>query len=237
MSKAPWHVRKMRGLTYCFLSVAWIGIAVSAALDSPDPRHAWIAARQLYGLWALGLLVTSMVAGPLSSVLPWLPFRGHLVMSRRAIGVSSFGMAVSHAGCYLGPMIHSGNWRDLYAGNLWMCGLLIGLAILVALAVLACTSRRKVVRSLSPGRWKRLHRLVYVLLPAALLHATFTGTDFGVNKGPDVIGDADAGCLVGMVSFSLVWLVLFGLRKHHLRWTPVILQRSPSRGASGPFPG
>ena len=64
-----------------------------------------------------------------------------------------------------------------------------------------------------------------MLLPAALLHATFVGADFGVNKAPDVTAEADAGCLVTMSLISLAWLILFILRKRRVRWTPPIFQR------------
>ena len=233
MSKAPWHLRNIRRLVYFGVGVALVGIAISAVLDSPDAAKAWIAARQLYGLWALVLLLASMLPGPLIFVFPWFPFKAHLILGRRAIGISSFVMAAAHVTCYLGPIASSGAWRNLYTpGNLWVCGLVIGLAALAALAVLALTSRRKSIRSLGPGNWKRLHKMVYLLLPAALLHASFVGTDFGINKGPDVAGEVDAGCLVAMVLISLAWVILFWLRKHHVRWAPSFLKRNQHREAS-----
>jgi sulfoxide reductase heme-binding subunit YedZ len=235
MPRVPWHLSYVRALIGCSAAVAWIGIAVVSWIDSPDAAQAWISARQLYGLWALALLVASMLPGPLGFVLPWLPLKAHLVLGRRAAGISAFFMAVSHAACYLGPIAYSGAWRSLYApGVLWIAGLLIGLPVLAGLAVLASTSRATAVRSLGPRRWKRLHRMVYFLLPAALLHAIFIGTDFGLNKGPDVAGEGDAGCLFGMVSLSLAWLILYALRRSRMRWTPSILQRAHPRWISGP---
>lgn len=229
MSRVPWHLRKVRNLIYVALILAIVGIAVSSALDAPNATQAWVAARELYGLWALSLLLASMLPGPLSFVLPWFPLKAHLVMGRRALGISSFVMAVAHVSCYLGPTLFR-NWRSLYTpGALWLAGLLIGFAVFTDLVVLAFTSRRRAIRSLGPRRWKRWHQAVYLLLPSALLHATFLGTDFGVNKGPDVTAEVDTGCLVTMLAVSLAWLTLFILRKRRMRWTPAMLQRNKQR--------
>ncbi|MGA2262915.1 MAG: ferric reductase-like transmembrane domain-containing protein [Acidobacteriota bacterium] len=225
MSRVPWHLRKVRTLIYVALIFAILGVAVSSALDAPDATHAWVEARELYGLWALSLLLTSMLAGPLSFVLPWVPLKAHLILGRKAIGVSAFVLAVSHVACYLGPTLLR-NWSSLFSpGRLWIAGLLLGLAAFADMATLAITSRRKAIRRLGPHRWKRLHRSIYLLLPATLLHATFVGADFGVNKGPDVITDVDAGCLVTMLSLAMAWLILLILRKKRLRWTPAIFRR------------
>jgi DMSO/TMAO reductase YedYZ heme-binding membrane subunit len=225
MASKPWHLRNIRKMVYLALIVAVIGIAISSALDSADPTHAWIAARELYGLWALALLLASMLPGPLIFVFPWLPFKGHLLLGRRALGVSAFVLAVAHVASYLGPVLIR-DWHDLYApGRLWLAGLLIGLAAFADLAVLAVTSRRQAIRNLGPGRWKKWHKSVYMLLPVVLLHASFVGTDFGMNKGSDVTAEVDAGCLVAMLLISLAWLILFILRKRRLRWIPPIFQR------------
>jgi len=202
--------------------VVWIGY--SSVSDAPNPAQAWVQAREFYGLWALALLVTSMLPGPLNFVLPWLPIRGHLVLGRRALGVSAFILAVLHVACYLWPTIRR-NWHELYTpGTLWIAGLALGLVLFSAMATLAYTSRNSAVRRLGPQRWKRWHRSVYVLLPAALLHAIFLGADFGLNKGPDVVAEADAGCLVTMLLVAGAWLLLFVLRRRRVRWTPRMLQ-------------
>jgi DMSO/TMAO reductase YedYZ heme-binding membrane subunit len=226
MAKIPWHLRNIPKLAYLALLVVTLGIAISSALDSSDPAHAWIVARELYGLWALALLLAAMLAGPLIFVLPWLPFKGHLLLGRRALGISAFALAVAHVASYLGPVL-TRDWHDLYyPGRLWLAGLLIGFATFADLAVLAFTSRRRAIRSLGAAKWKRWHKSVYTLLPLALLHAIFVGADFGVNKGPDVTAEADAGCLVAMLLISLAWLFLFMLRKRRIRWIPSIFQKS-----------
>jgi DMSO/TMAO reductase YedYZ heme-binding membrane subunit len=213
---------------YLGLGAAVAGIGYTSGSGATDVYQASVTARQLFGLWALALLVASMLPGPLIFVLPWLPLKGHLTLGRRALGVSAFVLACSHVIAYLGPTT-SRDWRDLYApGPLWVSGLTLGLALFAAMTVLAFTSRDRAVRQLGPHRWKRWHRSVYVLLPLALLHATFVGADFGLNKGPDVRNAPDAGCLVAMCVACAAWLSLFLLRRFRIRWTPRLLRRRPA---------
>ncbi|HEY6333826.1 MAG TPA: ferric reductase-like transmembrane domain-containing protein [Blastocatellia bacterium] len=178
-------------------------------------------ARELYGLWALALLLTAMVIGPLIFVLPWLPLRGELAIARRALGVAAFVFASCHVICYLVPTLLR-NWHLLYTpGKLWIAGLLLGVPMLVLMGALAFTSSDASVHRLGGHRWKRLHRSVYILLPIAFVHGIFLGTDFGVNKGPDVTGEPDAGSLIGMLVFASAWLTLFLLRRKRIRWAPL----------------
>jgi DMSO/TMAO reductase YedYZ heme-binding membrane subunit len=216
--KQPWHIRNIRNLIYAGLFAIAVGIAVVSYSSAPDATQAWVGARELYGLWALVLLLSAMVAGPLNFVLPWLPVRAHLILGRRALGVSAFVLASLHVGSYVGPTLYH-DWHQLYTpGKLWVAGLLIGIPLLVDMTVLAITSRDDAVRQLGPRRWKKWHRSVYLALPIALLHGTFVGADFGVNKGPDVPGEPDAGSLIGMLIFAAAWLVLFILRKRRIRF-------------------
>jgi DMSO/TMAO reductase YedYZ heme-binding membrane subunit len=174
--------------------------------------------REFYGLWALALLITAMAPGPLTFVLPWLPMKGHLMLARRAFGVSAFVLATLHACTYIGPTAYR-NWRELYTpGSLWIAGLGLGLLLYIDMALLAFTSRDSAVRRLGPQRWKKWHRTVYLLLPLALIHATFLGVDFGLNKGPDVPGQPDAGSLIGMLLAAGTWFLLFYLRRRRIRF-------------------
>lgn len=225
MSKTPWHLRNIRKIIYIALALTVILIGYFSVSESPNAMQALVAAREFYGLWALALLLAAMLPGPLGFALPWLPIRAHLVLGRRALGVSAFILAVLHVACYLGPVLYR-NWHELYApGKLWVAGLLLGLPIFTDMGILALTSRDRAVRQLGPQRWKKWHRSVYLLLPAALVHATFLGADFGVNRGPDVTAEADAGSLVMMLIIAGIWLFFFVLRKRRVRWTPRMLQK------------
>ena len=86
------------------------------------------------------------------------------------------------------------------------------------MSLLAFTSRDKAVVKLGGKKWKRLHQMTYILLPLVLVHAVFVGADFGVNRGPDVKGEPDAGALIGFFTVGVVWLVFFVLRMRGVRW-------------------
>lgn len=214
----PWHLRLTRGMVYVCAILALDGMAVSCRMDAASPAEAWIAARQLFGLWALGLLLAAMLIGPLTFILPWLPLRAHLALARRAVGVSAFLFGFAHFLAYILPVV-SRNWRDIYApGTLWILGLVLGLLILVGMGAMAFTSRDKAVVKMGGKKWKRLHGLVYVMLPVALLHAVCVGADFGVNRGLDVKTEPDMGALFGFLALSVAWLALFVCRRRGIRW-------------------
>ena len=226
MSNAPWHLRHIRQLIYAALVAAAVGIGITSVFDAPDAAQAWVAVRQYYGLWALGLLLAAMIVGPLCFVLPWLPIKAHLVLGRRAIGVSAFVLAVLHTITYLAPTIYR-DWHGLFSpGTMWIAGLGIGLPMFAAMTTLAITSRDHAVTRLGPQRWKRWHSMVYAMLPLLLLHAAFLGADFGINRGPDVTRDPDEGALIGMLSVAAGWLLLFILRWRRVqwKWTPALLE-------------
>ncbi len=218
-TKRSWHLRFTRGLVYLGAILALAGVAVSCLWDAESPSEAWIAARQLYGLWALGLLVAAMLIGPLTFILPWIPLKAHLALARRALGVSTFLFAIAHMLAYLLPLV-ARNWPDIFApGTLWILGLILGLLVFVSMGALAFTSRDKAVVRMGGKKWKRLHRLAYVLLPVALVHAICVGADFGVNRGPDVTTEPDMGALFGFLGVSAAWLALFVLRRRGVIWT------------------
>lgn len=224
----PWHFRFARGLIYVGALVAAAAVAFSAKWGESDLGQVLVAARQLYGLWALALLLASMLLGPLTSVLPWLPFRASLMYGRRAVGVSALMFAVLHVVTYLWAVVWR-NWRELYTpGGLWVAGLILGLLALSDMIALGVTSRDASVKKMGGRKWKRIHRTVYVALAVVLLHALFLGADFGLNRGPDVKGEADFGSLITFVCISMALFVLILLRRRGLHWTPKFMTASNS---------
>jgi len=218
-----WHFRFARVIIYIGAVVAAVVVAVVSVMDAPDAGQALVGARQLYGLWALGLMLAAMLIGPLTSVLPWFPFKVSLMYGRRAVGVCVLLFAALHVGCYLWSVARR-NWRELYTpGTLWVAGLVLGLLALSDMIALGFTSRDAAVKKMGGRRWKRLHRTVYAALAVVLTHAVLVGADFGVNRGPDVTAAPDAGALIGFLCLSAASLILFVLRHQGVRWTPRFL--------------
>ena len=204
-----WHLRHVRSLVYAALLLCGMGIIAASAMDAENTTEALVFMRQLVGLWALGFLLVAMLVSPMTAAIPKLPLKTHLILARRAIGVSAFVFAAAHVAAFAVPILRR-NWRELYApGTVWIIGLLLGLSAFTSMALLALTSSdRKVVR-LGGKRWKRLHRLTYAILPLVLIHALLLGSDFGLNRAPDVKAERDFGALIGFGLLSAAWLALF----------------------------
>ncbi len=216
----PWHFRLARILIYAGAASAGVCVVVSCAWGETDAGRILVATRQLFGLWALGLLLASMLLGPLTSVLPWLPFKSSLMYGRRAVGVSALIFALLHVGTYLASVLRR-DWRELYTpGVLWVAGLVLGLLAVLDMIALGVTSRDAAVKRMGGRRWKQLHRSIYALLVVVLIHAVFVGADFGVNHGPDVSAEADFGALIGFACVSAAWIALALSRRRGWRWTP-----------------
>lgn len=223
----PWHFHWARVMVNAGAAAAGAGICLASISGGAKMGQVLVSARQLFGLWALGFLLASLLLGPLTSLLPWIPARSSLLYARRAVGVAAFCLALAHVGCYLGSLALR-NWRELYTpGAMWIAGLILGGLALLDLAILSVTSRDAAVKRMGGRRWKRLHKTVYVALGVVLLHALLTGADFGLNRGPDVRGDPDAGAGVTFLCLSVAWIVLFMLRGRRVTF------RGVRRGVEG----
>jgi DMSO/TMAO reductase YedYZ heme-binding membrane subunit len=193
---------------------------MGARADAPEFGAALVEARQLYGLWALAFLLASMIIGPLASVLPWLPLKAPLMYARRAVGVSALGFATLHVTAYIWSVGRRNRHEFYTPGVLWVIGLTLGLIAIADMSALGLTSRDAAVKRMGGKRWKRLHRTVYIVVWVILLHALFVGADFGLNRGPDVRGNADFGSLIGFLSITAGWLILALARRRHWSWRP-----------------
>ncbi len=217
-------------MVYAGAGIAIVGVIVASAWGQADFGRVLVDTRELFGLWALGLLVASMLLGPLTSVFPWIPLKSPLMYARRAIGVSALVFALLHVVAYLWSVLRR-DWHELYTpGALWVAGLILGILASLDMLALGVTSRDSSVRKMGGRRWKRLHRTIYPLLAIVLLHALFVGADFGINRAPDVRGEADAGALVTFASLTAAWVVLFLLRRRKLHWIPRLFVAHNAKG-------
>jgi DMSO/TMAO reductase YedYZ heme-binding membrane subunit len=217
MARPPWHLRHVRGLLSLALGIVFVAILLPCLEDTSG--NAFVVARESFALWALGLLLAAMIVGPLTYVVPGLPLKAHLVLGRRALGISAFGFASAHALSYVVP-VGLRQFRELWSPGLpWLLGLAIGSVALGVLGLLALTSTDPQLIAIGGQRWKRWQESVYWLLPLLLLHAMLLGVDFGLSRAPDVREAPDSGSLVAMGSLSLAWLVLFALRGRKVRFS------------------
>jgi sulfoxide reductase heme-binding subunit YedZ len=116
------------------------------------------------GFWMLMFLLLSLAVTPLRRIARF----GQLVDVRRMIGVGAFCYGLAHLTLYTADQM-----LDLVkvASEITLrIYLTVGFTALLGLATLAATSTDGMVRRLGGLRWRRLHRLVYVIAVLALLH-------------------------------------------------------------------
>jgi sulfoxide reductase heme-binding subunit YedZ len=116
------------------------------------------------GFWMLMFLLLSLAVTPLRRIARF----GQLVDVRRMIGVGAFCYGVAHLTLYMADQMF-----DLVkvASEITLrIYLTVGFTALLGLATLAATSTDGMVRRLGGLRWRRLHRLVYIIAVLALLH-------------------------------------------------------------------
>lgn len=116
------------------------------------------------GLWCLVLLLLTLSITPLRRLLDW----AELVRARRMLGLWVFAYALIHL---LGfwAFEHDFDWADVFADGLKRPFVTAGLMSVAFLIPLAITSNQWSMRMLG-GRWKKLHRLVYLIAAISVLH-------------------------------------------------------------------
>jgi sulfoxide reductase heme-binding subunit YedZ len=156
--------------------LSWLRVAVLVALVAPAAvllamladgalgAEPWKQATREAGRHAAHVLLISLAVTPLRWIADW-PKAATL---RRMIGLAALSYALLHLVLYAGHLA----W-DLLAVATEIATrvyLTLGFAVLVGLGVLGWTSTDRWQVRLGRG-WKRLHRWVYALSAAAVLHA------------------------------------------------------------------
>jgi methionine sulfoxide reductase heme-binding subunit len=157
------------------LTAAKWGIGVVALL--PVARMAWQGATgslganpiaevlNRLGFWTLVLLMASLAMTPLKLVTGWT----WPIALRRLLGLLAFTYVCLHFGVYLGvdqffDLAEIG--RDIVKRPF----ITVGFAAFVLLIPLAITSTAGMLKRLGARRWKRLHRLVYLVGVLGVVH-------------------------------------------------------------------
>ena len=119
----------------------------------------------LHGLgeWTVRFLLLTLAVTPARAVFDW----GGVVKLRRLLGVTTACYGAAHLLLYcVDQKWHLGTVASEIVTRFYLT---IGFTALVMLGILAATSTDGAQKRLG-ARWKRLHRLVFLLLPLALLH-------------------------------------------------------------------
>ncbi len=156
--------------------LSWLKLVVFAALFAPG---LWIALRfaqgalgpkpvteaiHRTGTWAIYFLLLSLAVSPLRRLGAW----GKLIAVRRMLGLAVLAYACAHLTLYV--VDEHGNIVRVVSEIVLRFYLTIGFVALLGFAVLGSTSTDGMIRRLGPGRWNRLHSVVYGLGLLALWH-------------------------------------------------------------------
>lgn len=117
------------------------------------------------GVWGLRFLLVGLALTPLRWLVGWSwPMR-----FRRMIGLFAVFYIALHLLVYFA--VYQGfQWQAIGADLIKRPYIMIGMGAFLLLTPLAATSTKGMIRRLGGRRWQRLHRLVYVIAPAGVLH-------------------------------------------------------------------
>ncbi|PQP03030.1 protein-methionine-sulfoxide reductase heme-binding subunit MsrQ [Pseudomonas frederiksbergensis] len=127
----------------------------------PDPGKVLV---DRLGLGTLVLLLITLSMAPLQKLTGWSGW----IAVRRQLGLWCFAYVMLHLSGYT-AFILGFDWSQLGIELRKRPYIIVGALGFVCLLVLAVTSNRYSQRRLG-ARWKKLHRLVYVILGLGLLH-------------------------------------------------------------------
>lgn len=147
-------------LAACVAPLLWLYQAWIFALG-PDPGKVLV---DRLGLGTLILLLITLAMTPMQRMTGW---PGWIVV-RRQLGLWCFAYVVMHM-CAYAVFILGLDWSQLGVELVKRPYIIVGALAFLCLLALAVTSNRYSQRRLGT-RWKKLHRLIYLILALGLLH-------------------------------------------------------------------
>lgn len=142
-----------------FAYLVWLALTGNLGADPVE------FVRRATGTWTLDFLALTLAVTPLRRVTGW-----HWLMRlRRMVGLYAFFYASIHVVTYLwfDQLFDIAEiWRDMVKRPL----IAVGAISFVLMIPLAVTSTNAMVRRLGGRRWQQLHRSVYVVAIAGIIH-------------------------------------------------------------------
>lgn len=145
------------------------------------------------GDWTLYFLCLTLAVTPLRRLLHW-PW---LIRLRRMLGLFCFFYALLHFLTFLW-FDHFFDLAEMWRDVLKRPFIAVGFTAFVLLMPLAITSTNAMVKRLGGKSWQRLHRIIYLIAPLAILHFWW------MKAGKNDFGEP--------ILFGAIIAVLLGLR-------------------------
>lgn len=141
-----------------------IRIVVWAVLDKMGANPLEWMTRNT-GSWAIYILLLTLAITPLRRISGW----NWLQKFRRMLGLYAFFYASLHLTMYIW-FDHFFEWETIWPDIIKRPFVLAGMVSWGTMLALAISSPQAVLRWMGGKRWQRLHQLMYVLVPVAVLH-------------------------------------------------------------------
>ena len=173
------------------------------------------AMEQRMGRAAITLLILSLACSPMSSLFGWR----EPIKRRRALGLYAFMYATIHVIIFI-DLDYGLAWSLIIQTIFEKPYIILGMTAFLMLIPLAMTSF-DIWKQRMGRNWKRLHRLIYFIAPAALLHYAWG------KKGTFFLLQGD---IKRPLIYSLVFILLMLLRLPVVK-RAIAVQWSRLRGA------
>ena len=146
----------------CLSPLAWLAWAAWVGGLGANPVE---AANRFTGDWALRFIVIALMVSPLCQLSGW----GAPMRFRRMLGLFAFAYSFLHTANYI-ALDQFFDWQEIWADVFTRRYITVGWVAFLLLLPLAATSTNAMVRRLGTGRWKQLHRLVYLIAIGSVIH-------------------------------------------------------------------
>ena len=199
----------VRQITLAFLLWPLADLAWNAWADQLGAKPITQAIHWV-GDWTVVFLLVTLALTPARAIFGWQP----LVSIRRRVGVATALYALLHLALYA----YDQNWNLLFVASeiVKRFYLTIGFVALLLLQVLAVTSTDGWQRKLKKN-WQRLHRLIFLILPLALVHFLMQSK----------INITDATLATGLASWLILWRLVPRRRRSSLVTLTLITLAAP----------
>lgn len=159
-SKAPTFLLSLVPAAYIGYEI-WLATNGQPNGLGPDPGK---AIEHFNGQWGLRFLLITLAVTPIRQITGWT----QVARLRRMLGLFTFFYIALHLVSYL-VFMQQLNMSDVLHDIAKHPYILVGFAAFCAMVPLAATSNDWMIRRLKQ-RWKKLHRLVYVIVLLGLVH-------------------------------------------------------------------
>lgn len=198
-----------------------LGLLLARAFDGGLGANPIEYCNRFLGDWALRFLLIALAVTPVKEMTGW----NAIGRFRRMLGLFAFAYVVLHFSSYVG-LDQFFDWRAIGREIVKRKYITLGMIAVVLLIPLAVTSTDSMVRRLGGRRWKRLHMLVYLIVPLGVTHHWMM-----VKK--DITEPAiHAAILAVLLGWRVMARLRHNVRVSHSRATPCVQPQSSSPSSS-----